>query len=172
MTFPHVLRFRRVFNNVVELNIIYDIYINSDFKLLLYGSDQPQFITVTDSNGDPAIIPAYPFTGNEPYNLPKKQPTPFPYFSPEDIQANKEINDSLTGAERDAEEAVNIPASTADNITEGSGNEYSGDGEPITINGTDTTNDSDAKEKFTAAHPNLATENSAEKYLADSNKKS
>lgn len=130
---PHMLRFRRVFNNIMELNGLYDIYIDSDLKLLLYRNDQPGYVTVTDSTGTPVSIPVYLFTGMEPYVLPQKQPAPFPYISPEDIQKAAEINEMLNGAKNTAEAPVDNQTFVNDTAPENSISENAGEDGVVTI---------------------------------------
>lgn len=113
---PHILRFRRIFHNIMEINGYYDIYIDSDLKLLLYGNEQPGFLSVTDNTGTPVNIPVYRFTGREPYDCPLKQPAPYTYVSPEDISRNMATNDLLTGNKKPAEAAVD-DSETAENTT-------------------------------------------------------
>lgn len=141
---PHLLRFRRVFKNTMELNGLYDIYIDSDYQLLLYADDRPGFISVFDSTGTPVTIPVYRFSGMEPYVLPLKQPTPFPYLSPEDVNKYMEVNHLLTKDNNSTEAAANDRIFSDDTMLKNSKKE-----EPVgdiltTIRGTDISDESDA----------------------------
>lgn len=141
---PHMLRFRRVYKNIMEFNGYYDIYIDSDLKLLLYENDRPGTVTVTDSTGTPVSIPVYMFTGMEPYALPQRQPAPFCYVSPEDIQKAEEVNDILNGAEKNVKIGFDNVEFADETSTENSKSENAeGDG-LVTIKGTDIPDDSAA----------------------------
>lgn len=141
---PHILRFRRIFHNIMEINGYYDIYIDSDLKLLLYGNEQPGFLSVTDNTGTPVNIPVYRFTGREPYDCPLKQPAPYTYVSPEDISRNMAINDLLTGNKKPAEAAVD-DSETAENTTAENGkNEIPEEDGLTVIKCTDILNDPQA----------------------------
>lgn len=141
---PHILRFRRIFHNIMEINGYYDIYIDSDLKLLLYGNEQPGFLSVTDNTGTPVNIPVYRFTGREPYDCPLKQPAPYTYVSPEDISRNMAINDLLTGNKKPAE-AAGDDSETAENTTAENGkNEIPEEDSLTVIKGADIPNDPQA----------------------------
>lgn len=121
----------------MEFNGLYDIYIDSDLQLLLYANEQPGFISVTDTAGTPVNIPVYRFSGLEPYVLPRKQPTPFPYLSPEDIQKAEEINDMMTGEKKNVEAGFDNVEFANETSTENSKIENVEGDELVTIKGTD-----------------------------------
>lgn len=141
---PHILRFRRVFHNIMEFNGYYDIYIDSELQLLLYVDEHPGFISVTDSTGTPVNIPVYRFTGMEPYDFPRKQPAPFSYLSPEDVSKNMEVNDLLTKDNNPTGAATNNRVFSNNTVSENSKKEEPGGDGLVTIKGTDISESADA----------------------------
>lgn len=178
---PHILRFRRIFHNIMEINGYYDIYIDSDLKLLLYGNEQPGFLSVTDNTGTPVNIPVYRFTGREPYDCPLKQPAPYTYVSPEDISRNMAINDLLTGNKKSAEAAID-DSRPAENTTAENGKNEIPVGDSLTvIKGADIPNDPQVddlakpepipKPSNSSAADEITNPDNIKKYINEFNKK-